>query len=133
MSARIFLSFSGNAKEALNYYTKVFGLEEPEIMTYGDAEKYGEKFPESVHDLVCYSSIKIGETVIMIGDETEKEVTLGDNFTIVYMFEDVEALKKVHHELAKKSEVITNLEKTFWSEAFSAIKDPFGIVWNLSM
>ncbi len=133
MSARIFLSFNGNAKEALKYYTKVFSLDEPEIMTYGDAEKYGEKYPKSVHNLVCYSSIKIGETIIMIGDETEKEVIHGNNFTIVYMFEDVEALKKVHHKLAKESEVITNLKKTFWSEAFSEIKDPFGFTWNLSM
>lgn len=36
MAVNAYLNFNGNCREDVEYYTKVFGQEKPQIMAYGD-------------------------------------------------------------------------------------------------
>ena len=66
MSVDIYLNFAGNCREAVEYYAKVFGLDSPKIMTFGDtpenpdyplpeeAKKLGLSGKKAIESIECH-------------------------------------------------------------------------------
>lgn len=71
MPLDVFVNFNGNCREAVNFYAQVFGLEEPAIMTYGEAPLDSQMLvTEEIKYLVMHTSLTIFGTVVMFMDIT---------------------------------------------------------------
>ena len=133
-----YLEFKGNAREALEFYAKIFESPQPEFTLFHDMpeedQKESRKFMPSVgDDWVMNGSVKIGESVLMASDSSDElspdgRIISGNNFWLSFSSEDGEAVRKVwDHFLEEGGEILMPLEETFWAKQYGALRDRFGI------
>lgn len=110
--------------EAISFYEKAFGAEEVgQRMTAPDGT-------------VVHAEIKIGDSVIMMGDEwpdgpTSAPTTLGGSTAALFIYtDDVDALWD--RALSAGAEVVYPLELQFYGDKSGRVMDPFGHTWGLS-
>lgn len=109
--------------EAIEFYKETFGAEEIEPRMTG---------PDG---LVGHAEIKIGDSVIMLGDEwpdapTQSLTSLGGSTAALFIYtDDVESLWQ--RAIAAGAEVVFPLELQFYGDKGGRIRDPFGHTWGL--
>lgn len=110
--------------EAISFYEEAFGAEEVgQRMTAPDGT-------------VVHAEIKIGDSVIMMGDEwpdgpTSAPTTLGGSTAALFIYtDDVDALWD--RALSAGAEVVYPLELQFYGDKSGRVMDPFGHTWGLS-
>lgn len=131
----VFLHFTGNCREALDYYAGIFEVEPKEIATYGEAPSNpntsGNK--DGNADKIMYSEIDVRGLRVMMSDMPDGiPATLGDNVSIVVESDDLEDLKAIFAKFEKGSKIYMPLEETFWSKGYAMIADKFGTQWHFS-
>ena len=112
-----------NAAQAIEYYKKTLGAQEIMRMPMPDGK-------------VGHAEIRIGDSVIMLGDESERNVskapqTLGGTTGGVMLYlEDVDAAFKRAVDAGAKS-VMPPMDM-FWGDRYGQFIDPFGQVWSVA-
>jgi len=125
-----YLTFNGNAKEALDYYKEVFGGEILGIQTFGEADF---PTPPEADDRVMHAQFKKDGLFFMVSDAfLDQEVEMGNSISLAIEFESVEEIEKVYASLKEKGQVIMELQDTFWGAKFAKVKDCFNIIWDLN-
>jgi PhnB protein len=125
-----YLTFNGNAKEALEYYKEVFGGEISEIQTFGEADY---PTPPEIEDKLIHARFLKGDLLLMASDTFPgSEAQTGSNISLVLEFESEEEVIRVYNHLILKSTVHMELQDTFWGAKYAKVKDPFGITWDLN-
>ncbi|MBA3924925.1 VOC family protein [Listeria rustica] len=131
----IFLHFTGNCREALDYYAGIFEVEPKGIATYGEAPpnpNAGEN-KDANADKIMYSEIDVRGLRVMMSDMPDGiPATPGDNVSIVVESDDLEDLKAIFSKFEKESKIYMPLEETFWSKGYGMIADKFGTQWHFS-
>jgi len=126
-----YLIFDGNAREAALYYAQVFGLEEPQIMTYGSV--HAEGLPPDAENLVMHTSLDIAGGKLMISDNyPDSPYQQGNNFTVAYVSNDEAAIRSAFEKLKDGSTVKMELQETPWSKCYGSVIDRFNIEWQFS-
>jgi len=133
MSIEVHLHFNGNCREAVNFYTKVFGLEKPNIMTYEEAPpEANASLTDEVKKLVMYANLKIFGSDVMFSDATpDMSVTQGDNIFLNIEFNNFDEIKSLFNQLKEGGTVLMDLQKTFFARYYGLLVDKFGIHWQL--
>lgn len=133
MTVSCYINFSGNCKEAMDFYGTVFQIK-PEIMTYGDMpERSDLKVDERVKNMVMHGQLNLSGNRLMFSDVLpDMELVEGNNISISLSGEEEEVLKKWYKGLADGGEIVMPLEKTFWSELYGLVIDKFGIHWHIN-
>ncbi|CEG27031.1 VOC family protein [Bacillus sp. B-jedd] len=125
-----YLSFNGNARAALEKYQGIFGGELEELKTYGETDYPS---PPEAADLLIHGRLRIGDLVIMVSDAGPgREVTAGDNVSLVLEFENDEEISNAYAALAENGQVFMELQDTFWGAKYAKVRDEFGIIWDLN-
>lgn len=134
MSFSVFFSFDGNCREAVEFYSKVFGQEVKNLMTYAEAPSDPNYvMSEEDRNRIMYASIPIFGCDIMFMDMPSGEPLVGGNqISPSIDSKDMEEIRRLFHALSKDGEVGMELQKTFWSDLYGMVTDKFGITWNLS-
>lgn len=109
--------------DAIEFYKQAFGAEEivPRMI--------GPNGP------VAHAEIRIGDSVVMLGDEwpdgpTLSPRSLGDSTAALFIHTDnVDALWE--RALAVGAEVVFPLEVQFYGDKGGRVRDPFGHTWGL--
>ena len=110
--------------EAIDFYVAAFGAVELEPRMTG---------PDG---MVGHAEIRIGDSVIMLGDEwpdspTQSPRTLGGSSAALFIYtDDVDALWE--RALAAGAEVVFPLEVQFYGDKGGRVRDPFGHTWGLA-
>jgi PhnB protein len=126
-----YLVFDGNTREVVNFYVDVFGLEEPQIMTFGSV--HSDEIPSEAKDLVMHTYLDIAGGKIMFSDNFPgMEYQQGNNFTIAYISDDVEAMKDAFQKLKEGGSVKMEIQEVPWSKAYGSLTDKFNIQWQFS-
>jgi PhnB protein len=132
MASRLnpYISFKGNAREAMEYYKDVFGGELT-ISTFGS-------FPgadPSTADNVMHAQLetKNGYTLMASDTPPGMETTAGDNITISLSGEDEDDLRSYWEKLSDGGTVRMPLEKQMWGDIFGQCVDRFGVVWMVDI
>ena len=121
MKFDVFLNFDGNCREALAFYSEIFGQPMPEIMPYEDNPQR-----------VLYASLPIYGNNIMFSDCGEGFAhVIGNNFALTLNNPDEPTLTKLFNNLANGGTIIMPMSPTFFSEYFGMVVDRFGITWQL--
>jgi PhnB protein len=133
MSVDVYFNFDGNCREAVEFYAKVFGTEQPRIMTFGEnPDEY--KGPEEAKDRVMHARLNIDGSNVMFSDTFPgMPFTVGNNITLAYLSDDADRLHSVFNKLKEGGTVVMELQETFWAKLYGQVTDKFGVIWQLNL
>ncbi|WP_114572089.1 VOC family protein [Exiguobacterium flavidum] len=124
-----YLTFNGNAREAMEFYARTFKLKIEQVQTYGETD-YSPS-PEADH-LVLHGHLKDGERRLMFSDTTpDRPVEKGSNVSLAFTFESEDEIRQVYDALRDGGDVRMELQDTFWNSIYGKVEDKFGIIWDL--
>lgn len=133
MALGIYLIFNGNCREAVEFYSEVFGTVSDEIMTFGDHPSSDYPLSEEEKKLIMHTSMRISGDLIMFSDAFPgSPVTVGENVSIMVTSKDMEELKAQFHKIKEGGRVEMDLQETFWSKCYGAAIDQFGVSWQFN-
>lgn len=129
-----YLSFNGNAREALGFYKELLGGK-LEIMTWADAPADacgGERVQEALKDKVMHGCLTSGAVQLMAADSPQGQPTVGNNVHLCIECESVEEINRLFEAVGKGGKTVMPLDNTFWGARFGMVTDKYGIHWMLN-
>ncbi|MEV0566690.1 VOC family protein [Dactylosporangium sp. NPDC050588] len=132
MTSRLnpYLSFRGNARQAMEFYQSVFG---------GTLRlnTFGEFNPEAgpIADQVMHGQLETASGYTIMGSDTPPEMAHnpGDHITVSLSGDDAAELRGYWEKLSASGKVSVPLEKQMWGDEFGACVDQFGIPWMVNI
>ncbi|GBF33903.1 PhnB protein [Desulfocucumis palustris] len=134
MAVQVYINFKGNCREAVEYYSEVFGTEKPKIMLFGDMPPDpGFPLTEHTKNLVMHTFLNIKGSMVMFSDvPPDMTFVAGNNISLVVSSKDMDEIKSIFDKLKAGGTVGMELQETFWSKCYGFVTDKFGIGWQLS-
>ncbi len=136
MAVNAYINFKGNCREAVEFYTQVFGTEKPQIMTFGDMPPAPDpKFtlPEEMKNWVMHARLNIQGSNVMFSDVfPDRSLVVGNNISLTISSTNMEEIKAFFNKLKEGGTVGMDLQETFWSKCYGSITDKFGIGWQFN-
>ena len=132
MASRLnpYVSFTDNARQAMEFYQQVFGGELT-LRTFGE---FGAA--DGGHaDLVMHSQLETPSGYTLMASDTPPgmEHNPGTNITISLSGDDPDELHGYWDKLSTSGAVSVPLEKQMWGDEFGACVDRFGIPWLVNI
>src|SRR3954462_5100427 len=131
MTSRLnpYISFVDNARQAAEFYQRVFGGELT-LSTFGESGMAGG--PDA--DKIMHGQLETpaGYT-LMVSDAPEGMPHSSGSQISVSLSGDDEALRGYFTGLAEGGSVTMPLEKQMWGDEFGMCVDPFGIAWMVNI
>jgi len=133
MALQVYFVLNGNAREAIDFYSGIFGSE-AKIMTFGESPQHPDyQLPEEAKDLVMHAHLEIEGNKVMFSDTFPGQpYTVGNNITLAIVTEDLDKLHRYYDQLKDGGHVGMELQETFWSKAYGQVTDKFGVEWQLN-
>ena len=121
-----YLTFPGNARDAMEFYRDVFGGE-LRVSTFGE---YGQDDP-AVADKVMHAMLETdrGFTLMASDPPPGTDVSPGTNIAISLSGEDGDELRRYWDRLSDGGTVTMPLEEQMWGDEFGMCMDRFGVPW----
>jgi PhnB protein len=124
-----YITFKGNCREAIEFYTKALSADVVFTQTVGDSPM--SNMGPATNIMHC--TIKVGDSTIMMSDDPRPEASAGGgNISLAIGLNDPERAKQLFDNLAEGGSVIMPLGKTYWAEAFGMVHDKFGVRWMVN-
>jgi PhnB protein len=125
-----YLSFAGNARQAMEFYSGVFGGTLT-LNTYGDIA--GLDSPEA--DKIMHGMLVTENGLALMGADSPPGMphNPGDNISISLSGDDEDELRGYWENLSASGTVSVPLEKQMWGDVFGACVDQFGIGWMVNI
>jgi len=125
-----YISFAGNAREAMEFYEQVFGGT-LSLNTFGD---YGDKDAPGA-DKIMHGMLETTSGFTLMGADTPPgmEHDPGNNFAVSLSGEEAEELRGYWEKLSGGGTVTVPLEKQMWGDEFGVCVDGFGIGWMVNI
>lgn len=132
MASRLnpYISFPGNAREAMEFYKGVFGGSLA-LSTFGE---YGQ--PDAPNaDKIMHGMLETETGFTLMGADTPPgmEHNPGDNITVSLSGDDTDELHGYWDKLSGGGTVSVPMEKQMWGDEFGACVDQFGIPWMVNI
>ena len=127
-----YLSFDGNAREAMEFYQSVFGGELT-VMTFGDmgaSEHEGTPIPS---DGVMHAQLTTDEGFTLMGSDHAGGAEVTPNGHISLSGDESDLLHGYFDKLAEGGTIDVPLEKAPWGDEFGQVKDKFGLNWLVNI
>ncbi|WP_313892658.1 VOC family protein [Psychrobacillus sp.] len=134
MAINVYLNFNGNCREAAEFYAEVFGVDKPQIMTFGESpQDPSYTLPEEAKDLVMHTRLSIGGSNVMFSDTFPGSPFIaGNNISLAFVSKNEEEVRSAFEAIKEGGKVGMELQETFWSKCYGSLKDKFGIEWQFS-
>ncbi|KAJ3270084.1 hypothetical protein HDV01_000578 [Terramyces sp. JEL0728] len=127
-----YLSFRGNAREAMTFYKGIFGGE-LKIMTFKDM---GHAQNPKDENLIMHSSLESPNGLDLMGSDVPDgmEFKAGKNsFSISLSGDEEKQLRGYFEKLAVGGKITMPLEKAMWNDIFGMLVDKFGTTWLVNI
>ncbi|MBZ3906660.1 MULTISPECIES: VOC family protein [Streptomyces] len=125
-----YLSFDGDARQALEFYKEVFGGE-LSLNTFGS---FGQPdAPES--DKIMHGMLEAPNGFTLMGADTPPgmEYRPGGGFSVSLSGEDDTELRGYWEKLSEGGSVAVPLDKQMWGDVFGMCTDRFGVPWMVNI
>lgn len=134
MAVNVYLNFNGNCREAVQFYAEVFGLDQPQLMTFGEAPPNPEyPLPDEAKDFIMHTRLTIDGSNVMFSDVFPgMPFVQGNNISLAIVNTDLERITSLYHKMKVGGTVTMELQETFWSKCYGIVKDQFGIEWQFN-
>ena len=125
-----YVSFAGNAREAMQFYKDVFGGE----LTSSTFGEYGDKTAPNA-DQIMHSQLESDAGFTLMGADTPPGGSLnpGDNIAISLSGDDDAILRGYWEKLSAGGQISVPLEKQMWGDEFGMCQDRFGLAWMVNI
>jgi len=124
-----YLTFDGNAAEAMRFYEKTLGGTMQMMMTMGEAPGT-EQLPPDAKKRIMHASLAYGDGMLMASDTMPGQAYEGmKGFGVALTIETVAEAQRVFDLFAKGGNVTMPFAPTFWVEGFGMVTDRFGTPW----
>jgi len=126
-----YLSFRGQAKEAMEFYESVFGGR----LTSSTFAEFDMPAEPGEADLIMHAQLVTPAGLILMGSDVPSSMpyTVGDNISVSLSGDDEDALHGWFDALAEGGEITLPLEKAPWGDSFGQLTDRFGIHWLVNI
>ena len=122
-----YLTFNGNAAEALGFYSRALNGEVSYQQTFGELPM---ESPEDAKDKIMHATFKAGDLSLMVSDVMQDQtVSGGFNLSLSLNFNDADELNKTFTALSEGGKVTMELQDTFWGAWFGMLTDKYGFNW----
>ena len=132
MSSRLnpYISFSGNARQAIEYYHGVFGGQLA-LSTYGETGAEGTPFADQImHGMLETDK---GFTLMCADSPPGSELKAGNNMAVSLSGDDSDDLRVYWEKLSDGGTVEVALERQMWGDVFGMCSDRFGVSWMVNI
>ncbi|HEY7222729.1 MAG TPA: VOC family protein [Micromonosporaceae bacterium] len=125
-----YLSFSGNAREALEFYRDVFGGE-LRLSTFG---QYGTDDPNYT-DKIMHGILQTPSGYTLMASDTGPgmTVTAGTNVVCSISGDDADELHQYWDRLSSSGMISVPMDKQMWGDEFGSCVDRFGVEWMVNI
>lgn len=125
-----YLTFPGNAGEAMEFYRDVFGGTLA-VNTFGE---YGEQDPDLAGKVMHARLDTDGGFTLMASDPPPgTPVEMGDAVSVSLSGDDADELRGYWTKLSDGGTVRMPLEKQVWGDTFGMCTDRFGLAWMVNI
>jgi PhnB protein len=122
-----YLTFNGNASEALDFYCKALNGEIVFKQTFGESPMESS---ENQKNKIMHASFKAGDLHFLVSDTMEGlSVSGGTNLSLSLNFNDADEMNKTFAALATEGKITMELQDTFWGARFGMLTDRYGFNW----
>ncbi|MFE9442018.1 VOC family protein [Streptomyces sp. NPDC006602] len=132
MASRLnpYLSFDGDARQALEFYKEVFGGS-LKVNTFGE---FGHQEAAEA-DKIMHGMLETPSGFTLMGADTPPgmEHTPGNTFSVSLSGDDDTELRGYWEKLSAGGSVSVPLEKQMWGDVFGMCTDRFGIPWMVNI
>ncbi len=133
MQIRPYLTFKGECQEAIELYQKAFDIEAPEIMRFGDMPPNSDmEIPEYMNEWVLQATLPFGENFIRLSDTPQELNDAATERISIVVEGDLDMVENAFKVLSEKGKIKMPLESTFFSPAYGALVDKFGVKWDFA-
>jgi PhnB protein len=132
MASRLnpYISFAGNARQAMEFYKGVFGG----TLTLNTFGEFGaQDAPEA--DKIMHSTLETDSGYTLMGADTPSGMDHkpGTNISVSLSGDDADELHRYWEKLVAGGTVSMPLEKQVWGDEFGMCVDQFGIGWMVNI
>ncbi|CAN5659476.1 MAG: VOC family protein [Acidimicrobiia bacterium] len=132
MASRLnpYLSFSNNAREAMEFYKDVFGGQ----LTLNTFGEYGDKEAPEANNIM-HAQLETDRGYTLMGADTVPgmEYSPGSNFAVSLSGDDADELRGYWKKLSDGGNVGVPLEKQMWGDEFGQLVDRYGVGWMVNI
>ncbi|WP_405875865.1 VOC family protein [Streptomyces sp. NBC_00005] len=132
MTSRLnpYLSFNGDAKQAMEFYQEVFGGT-LDLNTFGD---FGQPDAPEAHKIM-HGMLETTSGFTLMGADVPPgmEHSPGNNFSVSLSGDDDAELRGYWEKLSTGGSVSVPLDKQMWGDVFGMCTDRFGIPWMVNI
>lgn len=129
-----YISFNGNAKEAMEFYKSIFG---GEIFSDTFESFASSEMPVADEDKqkIMHAYLKGDNGIELMGADTPTGMTYneGARITLTLNGDDDAALRGYWDKLAEGGTITVPLEKAPWGDVFGMLTDKFGVNWMVDI
>lgn len=132
MASRLnpYLSFAGDARQAIEFYQDVFGGELA-LHTFGESGM--QDSPQADQVMHAMLETPSGFTLMVSDLPPGMAHNPGDTITISLSGDDDAALRGYWERLSEGGAVTMPLEKQMWGDVFGMCTDRFGVPWMVNI
>lgn len=125
-----YLTFLGNAEEAMRFYKNTFQGEIPYIRRYGDTPM---ETLDACKNKVLHGVLTFKGNEIYFSDGFEgMEINRGENIVLAIEFNSYDEILRVYNLLKEDGIVNQELQDSFTGTIFACLIDKYGVNWNLN-
>jgi PhnB protein len=126
-----YVTFTGNARQAMEFYRSVFGGK----LSLTTFSEYGP--PDADYaDQIMHGMLETDRGFTLMGSDVPpamKDVKVGNNIVVSLSGDDADELRGYWQKLSASGEVSVPLEKQMWGDEYGACTDQFGIEWMVDI
>lgn len=126
-----YLTFNGNARQAMEFYHSVFGGKLT-LNTYADFHASDDP---SEADKIMHGQLEAENGIVLMGADIPKgqEYNPGNTISISLSGDNEAELRSYYDKLVVGGQVIEPMEKAPWGDTFGMLKDRQGIEWMVNV
>ncbi len=123
-SLQPYISFKGQAREAMTFYQSVFGGR-ADIVTFGE---FG--VPDAPADGVMHSALVIDDKTLIMGSDAMEETPAGIALSLSGSGDE---LRGLFEKLADGASGVRELKTEQWGAEYGELVDKFGVRWMFNV
>ncbi|MBX4200763.1 VOC family protein [Candidatus Parcubacteria bacterium] len=125
-----YISFDGNAKEAMEFYKNAFGGK----LAMSTFKEGGAPLNETNPDGIMHAMLVADNDMILMASDTPgTDYKPGNNISVSLSGDNEAELKGYWDKLSEGAKVTMPLEKAPWGDMFGMLTDKFGIHWLVNI
>lgn len=126
-----YLNFRDNAREAMEFYSSVFGGE----LTMSTFGEYQMAEDPAEQNKIMHAQLEAPNGLFLMGADTpnSSDYTAGGNISVSLSGEDSAELTGYWEKLSADGQVIEPLTLAPWGDSFGMCVDRFGVMWLVNI